>query len=88
MLVHEHDARTLIPPLARARARALTRALALALALTLIRCTSTTHDRNVGLLVRLNDLALVTGVGVVNPAEGFDCPVKLLLAYADIATSS
>ena len=51
-------------------------------------CTSTTHDRNVGLLVRLDSLALVTGVGVVNPAEGFDCPVKLLLAYADIATSS
>ena len=30
------------------------------------------HDRNVALLVQLDSLALVTGVGVVNPAEGFD----------------
>ena len=45
-------------------------------------CTSTMHDRNVALLVRLDSLALVTGVGVVNPAEGFDCPVKQLLAFA------
>ena len=45
-------------------------------------CTSTMHDRNVALLVRLDSLALLTGVGVVNPAEGFDCPVKQLLAFA------
>ena len=47
-------------------------------------CTSTMHDRNCSLLVRLDSPALVTGVGVVNPAEGFDCPVKLLLAFASM----
>ena len=47
-------------------------------------CTSNHHDRNVGLLVRLDAPTLVSGIGVVNPAEGFDCPVKLCLAFASM----
>jgi hypothetical protein len=47
-------------------------------------CTSRMHHSNVGLLVDLGTLALVTGVGVVNPADGFDCPVKLCLAFASM----
>ena len=40
------------------------------------------HDRNVALLVRLDSLALVTGVGVVNPAEGLTLTLTLSLTLS------
>lgn len=44
-------------------------------------CTSTFHDKNVSVLLRLSVPHLLTGIGVLNPAEGYDCPVKLVMAF-------
>ena len=47
-------------------------------------CTSTFHDTNVSVLLRLSVPHLLTGIGCLNPAVGYDCPVKLVLAFAHV----